>query len=76
MTKKAKPAPYRMTCPYCDEVFGLSENQVRWNHRFKCPYCHRYNEGSISSNNEGVLIGTAISDCYSEGKEEIEVEVT
>ena len=46
----------KMKCPYCGNIFGLTEKQLDFNSRFKCPRCGRYNEGSTRQE-DGVLIG-------------------
>lgn len=47
----------KMKCPYCDWVFGLTEYQLRNNLTFTCPKCHKANQGSVSSDEDGNLIG-------------------
>lgn len=46
-----------MRCPHCRNTFSLAEQQIENNIRFKCPHCHKYNEGSIESEPSGILIG-------------------
>lgn len=47
----------RMRCPYCDWVFGLTENRLRNNSTFTCPNCHKSNQGSVEADENGILIG-------------------
>jgi len=51
-----------MKCPYCNHIFKLNQEQLINNCRFKCPRCHRYNEGSWSADKDGVLIGISKED--------------
>jgi len=49
---------HKMRCPYCNHVFEITEKQLNYNYRFRCPNCRRYNQGSASSE-DGVLVGIA-----------------
>ena len=46
-----------MKCPYCDFVFALTELQIIHNQTFTCPKCHKVNQGSVSVDKNGALIG-------------------
>lgn len=46
----------RMLCPYCGEVFTVTDMQIRSNSIFVCPSCHKRNKGSAVGVG-GVLIG-------------------
>jgi predicted RNA-binding Zn-ribbon protein involved in translation (DUF1610 family) len=46
----------RMLCPYCGEIFTVTDTQIRGNNTFVCPSCHRSNKGSAVGVG-GVLIG-------------------
>ena len=48
---------YKMKCPYCENVFVITQKQMDWNTRFRCPKCWKLNEGSCRATNDGVLIG-------------------
>lgn len=48
---------YKMKCPYCENIFTLTEQQFNWNTKFKCSQCKRFNDGSQSADKNGVLIG-------------------
>jgi len=47
----------KMKCPYCGGIWELTVKQVAFNTRFKCPHCRKYNWGSVSGTDEGILIG-------------------
>lgn len=32
---------YAIECPYCKQVFGVSESKMYCNEYFKCPHCKR-----------------------------------
>ena len=49
-----------MKCSYCSIVFKISQYQMNNNTIFKCPDCHKYNDGSQTSEN-GVLIGMVLT---------------
>ena len=51
----------KMKCPYCDFVFRLTEFQLINNQTFTCPNCHKTNQGSVSADKEGNLIGVKSS---------------
>jgi len=55
-----------MRCPYCKGIFMVSDWRLNNNQRFKCPHCHRYNEGSRTADEYGVLIGVSIEDLKKE----------
>lgn len=46
----------RMKCPWCYHIFWLTQRQVDNNMTFRCPQCHRRNQGSTKRVN-GILIG-------------------
>ncbi len=46
-----------MRCPHCGEIFKLKWQQVARNERFKCKACGKYNYGSHTADDFGVLIG-------------------
>lgn len=48
-----------MRCPYCGGVFEVGECELTNNLRFKCPTCHKMNEGSVRANSNGVLVGVS-----------------
>ncbi len=51
-----KEKPYKMKCPACKIVFGLTDKQ-RWdNWSFVCPTCKQHIKGSTEEKN-GILIG-------------------
>ena len=52
----------KMKCPYCENIFKISNRQMANNHRFKCPACRKYNEGSDWADRTGVLIGISKED--------------
>jgi len=52
-----------LKCPYCNNVFMISEQQLRHNTRFECPKCNRQNAGSYTGDENGVLIGVKLEDC-------------
>lgn len=49
-----------MKCPYCNLTFPLTQKQVDYNTKFKCPHCRQYNCGSTRQEGE-VLIGERIN---------------
>ena len=58
----------KMLCPHCGAIFPLTESEqydfpVMW-----CPNCTKYNWGSCSENEAGVLIGERYLDCEGCGK--------
>jgi len=50
----------QMRCPHCLSIFPLTESQATNNLKFKCPRCHKYNDGCASEEN-GILIGEVLS---------------
>ncbi len=55
-----------MKCPYCELTFDVTEEDLGQKERFKCPHCRKFNEGSDSADENGVLIGTPIHKTRSE----------
>lgn len=51
-----------MRCPHCSNVFEITLKQFENNTRFKCPKCNRYNDGSMSSEPNGILIGVKMQE--------------
>jgi hypothetical protein len=54
---KNNNSTHPMRCPYCDNIFPISDTQIQNNSTFKCPYCEYRNCGSICADSNGVLIG-------------------
>lgn len=52
----------QMRCPYCKALIDVTDDQIANNLRFKCPVCHKYNEGSAKSDANGILIGVSIEE--------------
>ncbi len=49
-----------MRCPYCGGEFEVDEYAIANNLRFRCPHCRKLNEGSITADDKGILIGVTI----------------
>jgi len=49
-------------CPYCEEMFWISEEEQYDNETFECPHCHLANAGCVEADEYGVLIGVSIMD--------------
>ena len=54
----------RMSCPFCNNVFTITRQQMDNNTRFRCNKCKKYNQGSSRADANGVLIGLTKSDLY------------
>lgn len=46
-----------MLCPYCEEIFVISQQQITHNMKFKCWSCGKFNYGSVVSDKFGILVG-------------------
>lgn len=53
-----------MKCPYCYEVFGITEKQFNSNGKFRCPICGKYNSGSMSADENGILLGVKTEESW------------
>jgi phage FluMu protein Com len=52
----------QMLCPHCNKVFNVRQSTLEKNDKFKCSHCHKFNDGSESSREDGVLIGIVMSE--------------
>ena len=49
-------------CPYCKNVFWITEEEQFNNETFECPHCLQKNAGCVETDEYGVLIGVSILD--------------
>ena len=47
----------RMRCPFCNQVFPVTDKQMAFNYTFRCPKCKAHNQGSTHADKDGILIG-------------------
>lgn len=49
-------------CPYCKNIFWITEEEQYNSETFECPHCHLVNAGCNEADEFGVLIGVSIVD--------------
>ena len=49
-------------CPYCNQIFWITEEEQYNSETFECSHCHRANAGCSEADELGVLVGVSILD--------------